>query len=358
MTRTPLHGAIEKQGGKVVDFHGWALPVQFAGIIQEHEHTRTKAGLFDCSHMGEFWVEGEEAMAAFDKLVIADALSLRVGRCRYSAMLNEHAGMVDDCVFLRLRDDVFYVVTNAEPLDKVSAVMCNTVPGARDLSAETAKLDIQGPLSRDILLDMGFECVRELKYWHGVETEWRDQPIVLARAGYTGELGYELYVPNALATPLWDALLAYPEAAPCGLGSRDTLRCEVGYPLNGEDVTDRTTPLEANMDKFIAWDSDFVGKDVLAALRDQGGYWKLTAIKTDSRRAPRHDFEVKRDGEVVGRVTSGTYGPSVGHGIGLAYLRPDCTEPGTALTAGPRDLPMETAEIPIYKHGTCRMKFD
>jgi len=354
---TALHDEYAACGGKVVDFHGWALPLQFAGIVQEHLHARAHAGLFDCSHMGEFLVEGAAALRAFDRLVYGDMLKLKPGRCRYSGILNESGGIIDDCVALKLSEQELYVVTNAAPLELVASLMADAVPGVRDCSGKTAKIDLQGPRSRDILLGMGLADIAPLAYWSGRRTQWNGTEILVTRAGYTGELGYELYVPNTLAPALWRALAAHPEVAPCGLGARDTLRTEMGYPLNGQDVTESKTPLEGGMDRFIAWESDFVGRSALATQRGQGGYSVLTAIKSLSRSAPRPGFEVKQEGSVVGVVTSGTFGPSVGCGVGLAYLPQALRQPGTGLTAGPRDMAIESAALPLYPHGTCRMKF-
>lgn len=355
MRKTPLHDEYAASGGKVVDFHGWALPVQFQGIVQEHLHARAKAGLFDCSHMGEFVITGAAAIAAFDRLVFSDMVNLRVGLCRYSALLNERGGVIDDCVGLKLDDETLYLVTNAGPLEEVAALLA-PIAGAENVSDATAKIDLQGPLARDILLETGLD-VADLKYWNGRRAAWRGHDLVVTRAGYTGEVGYEIFVPNGAAVELWRALAAHPDVAPCGLGARDTLRTEVGYPLNGEDLSPDHTPLESGMDRLIAWDKEFTGKAALVAQRDAGGHPVLVAVKSLDRRAPRHGFEVRMGDAVVGVVTSGTFGPSVGAGVGLARLDPSAAAPGTALTAGPRGLPIETAAIPIYKDGTCRRQF-
>jgi aminomethyltransferase len=279
-----------------------------------------------------------------------------VGRCRYSAILNERAGIIDDCVGLRLAEDELYVVTNAGPLEQVAALLTREAPTIENLSEATAKIDVQGPLSRDVLLELGFEAVAPLKFWTGTRASWRGADIIVTRAGYTGELGYELYLPADTAADFWRILAAHPAVAPCGLGARDTLRTEMGYPLNGEDVHEDTTPLEAGMARFIAWESEFPGKNALEAQRARGDYPVLTALRCLDRRAPRHGFELKHEGRVVGAVSSGTFGPSLGCGVGLGYLPLDLAAPGTPLTAGPRDLPLVTEEIPVYKKGTCRMK--
>lgn len=355
MQRTPLFEEYAASGGKATDFHGWALPIQFSGIIAEHHHTRSQAGLFDCSHMGEFLLRGEAAIHAFDALVYSDMMGLKPGRCRYTAILNEHGGIVDDCVGLRLSDEELYVVTNAGPLEKVAAMLQG--PGVENLSDATAKLDIQGPAARQALLDIGLTDIAPLNYWTGRRCAWNGRPLIATRAGYTGEVGYELFIAPQYARDLWRALLAHPAVLPCGLGARDTLRMEMGYPLNGQDLTEDTTPLEAAMGRFIAWDTAFPGKEALLAQREQGCARVLTPIISETRQAPRHGFELMHDGKPAGVVSSGGFGPSVERGIGLAFIPPALAAPGIALTAGPRAVRVETAEVPLYKHGTCRMRF-
>lgn len=357
MRQTPLHGEYAGLGAKVVDFNGWALPVQFSGILLEHEHTRTKAGVFDCSHMGEFLIQGAEALAAFERLVFSDFAGLKVGPCRYSAILNENGGIIDDCVGMKLDAETLYLVTNAGPLDQVAGLLAENVPGVQDLSDATAKIDVQGPLSRQVLLDLGVEGIASMHYWTGGRASWRGTEFVISRAGYTGELGYELYIPREIAVELWRTLLAHEACAPCGLGARDTLRLETSKPLNGEDLSPEITPLEAGLEKLVAWGKDFTGKAALEAQRARNDYARLVSIVSGDRRAPRHGFAVKHDGVAVGHVSSGTFGPSLGCGVGFAYVPESLTAPGTALTAGPKDMAITVAEMPVYKQGTCRAKF-
>ncbi|MCC6487199.1 MAG: glycine cleavage system aminomethyltransferase GcvT [Candidatus Hydrogenedentes bacterium] len=353
MRQTPLYDEHVSLGGKVVDFHGWALPVQFSGIVMEHLHTRTKAALFDCSHMGEFRIHGQDAVRAYSRLVCSDPERLPVGRGRYGAVLNDEGGIIDDVITIRLAEDEWYAVTNAGPLEKVSPLFRGAHSGIEDVSDTTAKIDIQGPSAREVLVREIPEAAN-LKYFNARPARWKNIDIILSRTGYTGELGYELFVPEACAPALWRALLEHAEVEPAGLGARDTLRTEVGYLLSGQDFDESRTPLEANMESFVAWDTDFTGKEALLEQRSRGGYAVMTAIRTEDRRAPRHDFDVKLNGAVVGCVTSGTYGPSVGHGIGLAYVPQDLATPGHALTAGPKELPIETTSLPFYTAGTCR----
>lgn len=355
MRHTPLFDEHVSLGAKMVDFAGWALPLQFAGILKEHHHTRARVSLFDCSHMGEFRIRGARAIEAYDALVTSDIAGLPVGRARYGALLNDQGGFVDDLISMRLAEDDLLVVTNAGPLDKVSAIFTGCVPGAEDLSSETAKIDVQGPCARRALAESGIEAAAPLKYFGVCSTQWRGAPMVVARAGYTGELGYELYLPAEEAPGLWRELLAHSEAAPAGLGARDTLRLEMGYPLSGQDIGESRTPLEARQDAFVHWESRFVGKDALLEQRARGGYDLLTPVRTGDRRAPRHGYDIYLGESRVGEVTSGACGPSVGYGIGLAYLPRAAADAGNLLTAGPKAMQIEVGELPFYRNGTCRM---
>ncbi len=353
MRHTPLYEEHQSQGGKVVNFHGWALPLQFSGIIAEHHHTRTSASLFDCSHMGEFLLKGPKAIRALEGMVFNDMICLGVGRCRYTSLLDVCGGIIDDVIAMKLAEDELLVVTNAVPYNKVSRVM-RRVCQAEDLTAATAKIDVQGPKSREVLLRLGLTDIEPLRYFSVCRTKWRGVDIIASRAGYTGELGYELYVPNDSAVPVWRELAACPEVAPAGLGARDTLRLEMGYTLYGQDVDESHTTLEAGMARFINWESDFHAREYLLMQREMGRYKVRTGIRSFDRRAPRHEHLVYHEGRVVGAVTSGTFGPSVGHGIGMAYVPVELSQSGNRFTVGPKDLPVETVSFPFYKHGSVR----
>jgi aminomethyltransferase len=356
MHKTPLYNEHLDRGAKVVDFNGWALPLQFRGIVEEHHHTRTAASIFDCSHMGEYRVRGKEAILRYDREIISDVSTIPVGRCRYGAVLTEEGGILDDLITFRMSEDELYVVTNAGPLDVVTERFCAGAYGAEHVSFETAKIDIQGPTARDVALAAGFEAARTLKYFNAVWTEWRGKPIVFSRTGYTGELGYEIFMDNALAPEIWNALIDIEGVEPAGLGARDTLRTEVGYGLSGQDFDSSITPLEAGMESFIAWDTEFTGKAALEKMRAEKHWQVLVGIQSNSRRAPRHGFELWDNDTRAGVVTSGTFGPSVEQGIGLARVDEAYATPGTILEAGPKRLEVEVAKVPFYTKGTCRVQ--
>lgn len=353
MQHTPLYDEHVCAGAKMVNFHGWAMPLHFKGILCEHRHTRTKVSVFDCCHMGEFVLRGAKSIRALEGMVFNDMICLRVGRCRYTSLLDVCGGIIDDTIAMRLSESELFVVTNSSPLPKVSRIM-HRVCAAENVTAATAKIDVQGPLARETLLQLGLSEVAGLRYFDVCRTTWQGTEMIVSRAGYTGELGYELFAPNELAAPLWRALSSLPEVAPAGLGARDTLRLEMGYTLYGQDVDDSHTTLEAGMERFIDWDSEFHAKEFLLMQRNMGRYKKRTGIRSCDRRAPRPDQEVFYEGQPVGGVTSGTFGPSVGYGIGMAYIPVELSVPGTRLTVGPKELPVETVAFPFYRKGSLR----
>lgn len=354
MRYTPLNGEYARHGGKMIDFHGWALPVRFSGVIEEHVHVRARAGVFDCSHMGEFVLNGAVAVRALSSLVIGDLCDLKTYKCRYTAILNECGGIVDDCVAFRPDDNTMLLITNAGPVQKVARLLHAAVPGIRDISDDTAKIDVQGPMAPQVMLDVGFKAVEGLQFWHGKRTVWRGCDVWITRAGYTGELGYEVYLPGNKASLLWRELTRHPFVVPCGLGARDTLRTEMGYPLSGQDTDETVTPLEASMGRFIAWESDFPGKEVLLRQRAEGVKRRLCMLVSEDRRSPRHGYDLFDEDRKVGKVTSGTYGPSVSKGVGIAYVDSSLCVPDSLLKAGDRGIAVRLSSSPVYKQASGR----
>jgi len=355
MKHSPLHEEHVTLGARLVEFHGWLLPLRYSSILDEHRHTRTRASVFDCSHMVEHVVRGRAGREALDRLLCVDALGLPVGRCRYGALVTPEGRMVDDAIAMRLDDDTLYLVSNAGAHAPVRALLASSGTGAEDVSAATAKLDVQGPASRDVLGQLGFAGAAAMRYFAVQRVTWRGVDVILARSGYTGELGFELYLPAERAVDLWRELCAAEGVAPAGLGARDTLRAEMGYALGGQDFDNTCTPLEAGLESFIAWESPCVGIEALRAQKARGGYAVLTGIRSPDRRAPRPGFGVRLGDRVIGQVTTGTFGPSVVYGVGLARL-PAGLAQGTTLAAGPHGLPVETVEVPFYRKGTCRIR--
>ncbi len=354
---TPLYEECKKLGGRFVDFNGWYLPVQFEGIIAEHLHVRTSVGIFDCSHMSEFVVEGSDNIASFSRHTCENFTKLPVGKCKYTALLSPNGKIVDDIVGLKLDSQTLFIIANAVTREKVAEIICNSGINGEDISDELVKIDIQGPKSREVLLELGWGFVSDMKFWTGKECYCGRHFIIVTRAGYTGELGYEFYLSYEAGIEVWRKLVSHPLVKPCGLGARDTLRTEMGFPLSGQDLLPDMTPLNASMDRFINWEHNFLGKEILLAQRQSNNYPRLAGIRTHTRQAPRHGQNLLLNGVIKGVITSGTFGPSVGTGVGIAYLQPDVSSPGTELEVEGRNIKVEVCELPIYKNGTARIKF-
>lgn len=340
------------------EFAGWDMPIQYPpGILAEHEHTRTKASLFDICHMGELRVTGADAAAALDHALGRPVLDQKPGTCRYSFLLTEAGGVLDDLIVYRIGDQEFLLVVNAaNAANDANVLRSRLLPGSAlaDESAETAKLDLQGPASRDVLKALGAEKLPRRFRWMRVPLQGLD--LLVSRTGYTGELGYEIYAPTDRALELWDLLLSHELVQPAGLGARDTLRLEAGYPLHGHDLSVETTPVEAGFTPLLgAPEREFVG----SVCRTATPRYHLTGLVLETRRAARPDTPVwDAQGERAGVVTSGSFAPSLGYAVAMAYIDgPAPPEPGTVYHLGKtpaRTLAARVEPMPFYKHGSLR----
>jgi len=326
--RTPLGEEHERLGARMVEFGGWWMPVQYAGILQEHHSVRTACGLFDISHMGEVRVSGKDAPAFLNHLLTNDAGKLAPGQAQYSLMCNERGGVIDDLYVYRVAEEVFLLVINASHIDKDFEWMQSQSAGRNvrleNVSDKTSALALQGPSASEVLGQLVPGIGARLTRNRIAKQDILGHDVFVARTGYTGEDGFELLLPNEAALPVWRKLLSLG-AAPCGLGARDTLRLEMCYPLHGNDLTEETTPLEAGLSFFVAFDKPaFVGKEILQRQKQVGTEKRLVAFTMNERGAiPRHDYPISRDGQPVGRVTSGSMSPSLRIGIGMGYVRPE-----------------------------------
>jgi len=357
---TPLFREHEKLKAKMDAFAGWLMPIQYTGIVNEHHWTRQSCSLFDTCHMGELIVYGDLEENNLDKVVTHDLKSMEIGKCAYGFMLNEQGGIIDDLVIYKLAQDKWMLVVNAGPLTKDEAHLRKHIKTElENISENTVKLDLQGPLSREVLkaiLDAQSEKLEELRYYHFDYFFLLDERIIISRTGYTGELGYELYVSRDKAEALWQLLLADERVKPAGLGARDTLRLEMGYPLYGEDITEDTTPLEAGLERFVDFKKDFVGKAALLSQKKAGVKRKLVCFRANSRRAPRHNYKIYIDGQEIGFVTSGTFSPSLSCGIGMGYIETDYIKPNKKIIIRKGKIEIEAVitERPFYKEGSLR----
>ncbi len=330
------------------------MPIQYAGILQEHQQTRTKASVFDICHMGEFELSGPTACHDLERLLTCNIASLKLGQVRYGFMLNEDGGTIDDLTCYRLGDDRYMLVVNAGTADKDADWVRSHISSETsfvDLSAGLAKLDVQGPESRRVLQDV-LECeLPDLGYFRFAEF----QDSLLSRTGYTGDWGYEIYLPNADAIVLWDQLVEHDCCEPAGLGARDTLRLEMGYSLYGHELSEACTPVATSRGAFINAEKEFIGVErVLEDLAKPDTY--LVGLKFESKRAAREHDKVYSDGVEVGKVTSGSVAPSLGVAVAMAFVDPKFSEVGQILQVEIRgkQFPAEVVTLPFYKNGTAR----
>ncbi|MDU4698596.1 MAG: glycine cleavage system aminomethyltransferase GcvT [Paenibacillus sp.] len=360
LRRTPLYSRYARfEGARCIDFGGWELPVQFSGIQKEHEAVRERAGLFDVSHMGEFYVEGPEAERFLQRLTTNDVTLLEPGKAQYTLLCYSNSGVVDDLLIYKLDEGTYMLVVNASNIEKDWDWLRQHLPTdgvtMRNASDETALLAIQGPLAASLLSPLcegqdpavlrPFTFIREARI-SGI-------PALLSRTGYTGEDGFELYVAAEEAAALWDVLLEAGEPhglLPAGLGARDTLRFEACLPLYGQELGPQISPLEAGLNRFVKLEQgDFIGRDVLIQQRDEGIPRRLVGLEMIDRGIPRTHYPVFAEGseEPIGEVTTGTQSPTLKKNLGLAILASRYTEPGTTVEVEIRGKRLKAQVIPL-----------
>jgi aminomethyltransferase len=363
---SPLDAVHRAAGATFTDFAGWQMPVRYSSDLAEHHAVRSSAGLFDLSHMAEFRVSGPDAAAFLDHALAGLLSATTIGQAKYSLLLAEEGGVIDDVVVYRLGEEEFLVVANASNREPVAAALAERRAGfdlvLADESDDTALVAVQGPASREILeRTEGFEAtgLDELRYYRSTPARFRSEPVLLARTGYTGEDGYELYLAPDHAEALWRAL----EAAggplglvPAGLASRDTLRLEAGMPLYGHELSLETLPVQAGLGRVPALGKEsFVGRDALVAGPDENAP-VLVGLVAEGRRAARAGYQVfpidgGADAPPAGLVTSGALSPTLGHPIALAYVDPRLAAEGTEVTVDIRGtrLAFRTTTLPFYR---------
>jgi len=364
LKKTPLFEAPVALGGKLVPFAGFEMPVQYpSGIMAEHDAVRTKAGLFDVCHMGEFVLRGAEALDLIQKITVNDASKLEVWQAQYSAMCLEHGGIIDDLLVYR-GPDHYMLVVNASNKEKDLAWVRKHADEfdvqVSDESDATALLAIQGPKAAAIVQSLADTDLEAIGYYRfrlgsvaGVEG-------VISRTGYTGEDGFELYVPAGEGMSLWNALMAAGkdhDLIPTGLGCRDSLRLEMGYALYGNDLDEEHTPLESGLGWITKLDKgDFVGREALVEQKGTGVTRRLVGLRLTDRGFPRHGYPVMHGGREVGEVTSGVVSPSLGIGVAMGYVPTDLAKPGTEVGIRIRDrvIPAVVQRPPFYTEGSVR----
>ena len=359
--RTPLHPAHVRAGAKLVDFAGFEMPVQYGSILEEHRAVRERVGLFDVSHMGEIALRGPGALRAAQRLVTNDLAKAKDGQAMYAAVCNERGGIVDDVVVYRRSAEDLLVCVNAGNRAKDFDWFRSRLSGDAGLELvdegdDWAQLALQGPKAAGLLARLTKAALPSLASYHFLDAEVAGRACLLARTGYTGEDGFELFCAPSDAVPLWEALLdagAADGILPCGLGARDSLRLEAKYCLYGNDIDDETTPLEAGLGWIVKLDKGepFVGQGPLAAQKAAGPTRKLVGFTLVERGIPRHGYPVLVDGEAVSEVRSGTLSPTLGLPIGLCYLPAAQATPGTpfAVEIRGKAVGAKVVPTPFYK---------
>ncbi|QBE48185.1 glycine cleavage system aminomethyltransferase GcvT [Leucobacter triazinivorans] len=394
--RTALHEEHTALGASFTDFGGWDMPLKYGSELAEHRAVREAAGLFDLSHMGEVWVSGPDAAAFLNTALVGNLAAVAVGRAKYSLICDAGGGIVDDLIVYRITDTRYLVVPNAGNAETVAGLLAERAEGfhaeVSNASAETSLVAVQGPAAERILLDLlderQHEAVTGLRYYawaaasiggsgsatasgpdtgsmpdrgSGADTgsgiaAGAPIDVLLARTGYTGEDGFELFVPNDRAAELWRLLLAAgaPHGLiPAGLASRDSLRLEAGMPLYGNELSREVTPFEAGLGPVVSFAKEerFAGRDALEARREAGPGMRLVGLRGSGRRAGRAGYSVLSGGEVVGRITSGQPSPTLGYPVALAYVSPEHAEIGTRLEVDLRGRPepFEVVPLPFYR---------
>ena len=365
LRKTPLYARHRALGARMVAFEGWDMPVEYSGIAQEHDAVRKTAGLFDVSHMGELEIGGTDALAAVQRITTNDAARLDVGHAQYSALTTHEGTVVDDVLVYRLAGSHYLLVVNASNIAKDYAWIKQEIASVGDAvavnaSSRYALLALQGPKAVELLQPLTGVELESLGYYRFATGEVANVRATISRTGYTGEDGFELFVPPQSAAQVWDTLLSAGEDAgvrPAGLGARDTLRLEAGMRLYGNDMDDTTTMLEAGLGWVVAWDKPaFNGKEPLVRQRETGPTRRLVGFEVTGRGIARHGYAVypgdnDRGDDQVGQVTSGTMTPFLKKAIGMAYVPTDLRAPGTeiAIDVRGRRVPARVVKMPFYK---------
>lgn len=354
MKKTPLYEKHVALEGKVIDFGGWALPVQYTGIIQEHEMVRTSSGLFDVSHMGEILVEGRESSSYVQKVITNDISNMTVGQVIYSLMCYEDGGVVDDLLVYKTAEDKYFLVVNASNVDKDFEWMLKHVDEnvtVQNVSNEYAQLALQGPKAQEILQKLTDEPLGDIKFFRfKSEVSLVGKSTLVSRTGYTGEDGFEIYLAPDDAPAVWQAILDEGKDAvqPIGLGARDTLRFEAGLPLYGHEISADITPLEAKLGFFVKLEkAGFIGQKALQNQKSEGLSRRLVGLELLGRGLPREGYDIKLGQDNIGFVTTGSYAPSFKKSMAMALVDSAYAKKGLEMDVVIRNKPVKAVTIPL-----------
>ncbi|MCF7869666.1 MAG: glycine cleavage system aminomethyltransferase GcvT [Candidatus Omnitrophica bacterium] len=364
MKKMPLHNLHLKLSAKMGEFAGWQVPLFYSSIISEYKQCRQSVALFDISHMGEFIFKGDIEKSGIEKAVTVWIKKIPVGRSRYGFILNNSGGIIDDLLIFKINNDKLLFVVNAaaESIDyKIlkKSISCGYL---ENISTKTAKIDIQGPLAKEVLAEF-LNCSQVIPYFGFIEFDYQGEKILISRTGYTGELGYEIFLPNKFVLSIWEKFISHEKVKPAGFGARDILRLEMGYNLAGQDLDDTITPLEAGLSKFVNFSKDFTGKAALVEQKKKGVDKTRVAFVVSSKRIPRPGYKIYYQDKEIGEVTSGSFSAHLSSGIGLGYLESPLTPPACRdysdikiIVGNNKKVKIEAqiVNLPFYKKGSLR----
>lgn len=362
LKRTPLYNKHIEFNANMVRFANYQMPIQYTSIFEETKAVRNSAGLFDISHMGEIEISGSGATEFINYLVTSDISKLKKFQAKYTTMLYENGGIIDDVVIYNLPQK-YLIVVNAANQEKdfnwIKQHQINAVK-IKNMSERYFQLALQGPKAEKIISKVVKGDLSNLTFYQGKEESLGNVKVILSRTGYTGEDGFEIYGKSETAIEIWDKIMKAEknkDISPCGLGARDLLRLEMGYCLYGNDITKETTPLEANLSWLVSFGKEkFIGKDTLMKQKRQGPGKKLVGISVPGKIIPRHGYKILKNGEEVGTVTSGNYSPNLGFSIALGYIRSSLEKVGKEVEIGIRNKTVKgkITKLPFWKHGTIK----
>jgi len=365
LKKTPLFNEHLRLKAKMVDFAGWAMPIQYSSIIEEVKTVRESMGIFDVSHMGEFLVKGIDTEKFVDKVITNSFSTLKSGEVCYSPMCNESGGIIDDLLVYKLSPQSAMIVVNAANISKDLEWLKKQAENFKveifNISDETALIAVQGPKTEEVLQDISQVVLKDIEYYHFTEGYVNGIKVIISRTGYTGEDGFEMYVKPDASIPLWRKVLEVGAAVnikPCGLGARDILRLEAAYMLYGNDIDDNITPLEAPLSWTIKFDKgDFIGKEALLKQKEQGVEKVLRGFEVQSKSIARHGDKIFKDNEEIGYITSGTKSPTIEKSIALGYIKKEKAKSGEEVVIQSRgkELKARIVKLPFYR-GSVRSK--
>ncbi len=359
LKQTPLHQEHLRLNAKMVPFGGWLMPLQYEGILAEHDATRRAVTVFDTSHMGEFLIKGDCKTSGLDAIVSSAISDMPIKSCRYGMALNPKGGVIDDLIVYRIAQEEWMIVVNAGTMEKDAEhfrTHLNKSALFENISDKTGKLDIQGPLSLELLKPI-IPNLEKLTYYNFDYFQVLGERVIVSRTGYTGELGFEIYFPWNKMLQLWQKILNHPKIKPAGLGARDVLRLEMGYSLYGHELEETISPLEAGLSKFVDLDKEFIGKEAIVEQKKRGAVRRLVAFMAESRRTARSHHRIYTPSlEEIGVVTSGSFSPSVTRGIGLGFIAGPYGQKGEKIIVGDDKIKIEAqiTQKPFYKTGSLK----